>query len=136
VHEHEDTVFEAIHAGASGYLSKSASLDELKDAFTSMRAGGTYMSPQVAGIAIRSLSRKASEAEQATRAADVLTERELEVLDLLGNGMSARNIAKRLSISERTVNTHIGHIYRKLGVNNRVDAVLAAMRLGLVKNTG
>lgn len=64
--------------------------------------------------------------------AEKTTVREREVLVLLAEGLSARRIARTLGISERTVNTHVGHIYRRLGVNNRVDAVREGMRLGLV----
>jgi len=89
--------------------------------------------PAVAGKAVRYLSDKAEEAHQAASAAEMTTKREREILVLLGRGLSARRIASRLGISERTVNTHVGHIYRRLGVNNRVDAVREGMRLGLIE---
>ncbi len=133
VHEDEEAVFEAIRAGASGYLSKTASVSDVRTALDAVRSGGTYLTPSIAGIAIRSLSKRVNEAHKASRASDLTTQREREVLGLLAKGLSARAIASRLGISERTVNTHIGHAYRKLGVNNRVDAILAAMRLGLVE---
>lgn len=133
VHEHGDAVFEAMRAGASGYLPKSASLDEVREAVDTLRAGGTYMTPSLAGLAIRSLTRKVDDVREAAKMAEMTTPREREVLELLSQGLSARAIARRLGISERTVNTHIGHVYRKLGVNNRVDAVLAGLKLGLVE---
>jgi DNA-binding NarL/FixJ family response regulator len=133
VHEDEDAVAEAIHAGASGYLSKSCALDEFEHAVHAIRSGGTYMTPSIAGLAIQSLLRKVQRAKESADVASVVTDREQEVLEYLSKGLSARSISLRMGISERTVNTHIGHLYRKLGVNNRVDAVLAGMRLGLTE---
>ena len=132
VHEDDDTVFEAVRAGASGYLTKSASLDELTVALVAVRQGGAYMTPLAARRALQCLARKADAAEQAAKAADMTTAREREILELLARGLSAREVARELGISERTVNTHVGHIYRRLGVTNRVEAVRAGMRLGLV----
>lgn len=133
VHEDGDAVFDAVQAGASGYLAKSSSLTQVQEAMDTLREGGTYMTPSVAGLAIHSLTRKVDDARRAAQARTVTTPREREILEHLTQGLSARSIARRLDISERTVNTHIGHIYRKLGVNNRVDAVLEGIRLGLVE---
>jgi DNA-binding NarL/FixJ family response regulator len=133
VQEDEDAVFEAIQAGAAGYLSKACTLDDLREAIEAVRVGGSYMTPSVAGMAIRSLSQRAEKVKEAARVAEVMTDREREVLAELSRGLSARAISDVLGISERTVNTHIGHLYRKLGVNNRVDAVLEGLRLGLVE---
>ena len=135
VSEDEDAVFDAIHAGAAGYLSKSCTADDLREAIAAVRAGGSYMTPSVAGMAIRSLSHRAEKVREAARVAEVMTGRERQVLAHLSRGQSARSIADNLGISERTVNTHIGHVYRKLGVNNRVDAVLEGLRLGLVESS-
>lgn len=133
VHEDGDAVFEAVQAGASGYLAKSSSLTQVQEAMDTLREGGTYMTPSVAGLAIHSLTRKVDDARKAAQAQELTTPREREILEHLTQGLSARSIARKLDISERTVNTHIGHIYRKLGVNNRVDAVLEGLRLGLVE---
>jgi DNA-binding NarL/FixJ family response regulator len=134
VHEDGEAVFEAIRAGASGYLAKSCTIDDIRRAFDAVRAGGAYLTSSIAGTALDYLSRKADEVHDATSAIETTTPREREVLALLGRGLSARRIASRLGISERTVNTHIGHIYRRFGVNNRVDAVREGMRLGLVES--
>lgn len=133
VHEDGNAILEAMRAGATGYLPKSASCEDIHEAIKAVRAGDTYISPQMAGLAIKWLSRKMDEANRASLLTEVITPREREVLALLGTGLSSRSIAKRLGTGERTVNTHIGHLYRKLGVNNRVDAVLAGMRVGLVE---
>jgi DNA-binding NarL/FixJ family response regulator len=133
VHENEETIFDAVRAGASGYLTKSSSLDDLTAALRAIRQGGAYLTPLAARRALTHLSRRSEIAERAAKAADMTTEREREILEMLARGMSARAIAERLGISERTVNTHVGHIYRRLGVRNRVDAVREGMRLGLVQ---
>lgn len=134
VHEDGEAVFDAIRAGASGYLSKASSMQDLREAFGALRQGGAFMTPKVAGTALGYLSRKAEETHKSVTGADKTTPREREILELLGRGLSARRIASRLGISERTVNTHVGHIYRRLGVNNRVDAIREGMRLGLVES--
>lgn len=134
VHEDGEAVYEAIRVGAAGYLSKAASIDVIREAFTALRSGGAYLTPTIAASALSHLSAKAEEARLAAVADELTTPREREILALLGRGLSARRIASRLGISERTVNTHVGHIYRRLGVNNRVDAVREGMRLGLVES--
>lgn len=133
VHEDGEAVFEAIQAGAGGYIAKSSTLTQVQEALDTLRAGGTYMTPSVAGLAIPGLTRRVDAARKAAEAREITTPRERQILELLTQGLSARNIARRLDISERTVTTHIGHIYRKLSVNNRVDAVLEGLRLGLVE---
>lgn len=134
VHEEEQPIFDAIASGAAGYLAKSSGVDEIRGALVAVRAGGGYITPAMAGRALRYVSKKADDVNRAASAVDMTTPREREILALLGKGLSARRIATRLSISERTVNTHVGHIYRRLGVNNRVDAVREGMRLGLVES--
>lgn len=133
VHEDEETIFECVRAGASGYLTKSSGSAELGRALTALAQGGAYMTPLAARKALRYLARQAETAQEAVRAADVTTGREREILELLARGLSAREVGERLGISERTVNTHVGHIYRRLGVRNRVDAVREGIRLGLVE---
>lgn len=133
VHEDEETIFEAVRAGASGYVAKSSGSAELGRALRALVQGGAFMTPLAARKALRFLAREADAAQEAQRAADVTTGREREILELLAHGLSAREVGERLGISERTVNTHVGHIYRRLGVRNRVDAVREGIRLGLVE---
>lgn len=133
VHEDEETIFDAVRAGASGYLTKSTGSAELGRALRALVQGGAYMTPLAARKVLRFLAREAGAAQEAQRAADVTTGREREILELLARGLSAREVGEQLGISERTVNTHVGHIYRRLGVRNRVDAVREGIRLGLVE---
>lgn len=134
VHEDGETIFDAVSAGAAGYLMKSSGLEEVGSALRAIQQGGAYMTPLAARRALKYLARQAEEVQQAARATDVTTEREREILVLLAKGYSAKEVADELGISERTVNTHVGHIYRRLGVRNRVDAVRVGMRLGLVES--
>jgi DNA-binding NarL/FixJ family response regulator len=133
VHEDQETIFEAIKAGASGYLPKSSSLDEISRAVKAVAAGGSFLDPVQARKLLHQFNRYADETKAAADIYYLLTGREREILALLAEGLTSRQIASQLVISERTVNTHIGNIYRKLHVNNRVDAVREAMRIRLVE---
>lgn len=124
-HDDRHSIVEAIAAGASGYLSKAASLDEIERALVAVSQGAVYVAPDIAGRALRAMSSNGSDRHD-------LTQREVEIVRLLCEGLTARAIASRLRISERTVNTHVGNLYRHLGVNNRIDAMREAMRRGLV----
>jgi DNA-binding NarL/FixJ family response regulator len=114
----------ALAAGAQGYLLKDATPDELSRAVRSLVQGGAALEP---GVAARLLERM-SESERG----EDLSARELEVLRLLVAGASNKAIAGRLSLSENTVKSHISHIFGKLGVQNRAEAVAVALQRGLV----
>jgi len=114
----------ALAAGAQGYLLKDATPDELSRAVRSLVQGGAALEP---GVAARLLERM-SESERG----EELSARELEVLRLLVAGASNKAIAGRLSLSENTVKSHISHIFGKLGVQNRAEAVAVALQRGLV----
>lgn len=133
VHEDEETIFDAVRAGAAGYLPKSAGSEDLTRALRALAQGGAYLTPLAARKVLRYLSSQAGAVREAQLAADVTTSREREILELLANGLSSREVGEQLGISERTVNTHVGHIYRRLGVRNRVGVVREAIRLGLVE---
>jgi DNA-binding NarL/FixJ family response regulator len=114
----------ALAAGAQGYLLKDAMPDELARAVRSLMQGGATLEP---GVAARLLERM-SESERG----EELSARELEVLRLLVAGASNKAIAARLSLSENTVKSHISHIFGKLGVQSRAEAVAAALQRGMV----
>lgn len=122
---------ELVGAGASSVIQPWAAADELREAFEVVIAGGTYLGPGRAAGVISDLARL-KRVEEAANQKFTATKRELEVIKLLGEGRSARQIATKLGLSERTVNTHVANLYRKLGVSNRVEAVREAMRMGLV----
>jgi DNA-binding NarL/FixJ family response regulator len=125
----EGTVVDAIVAGASGYLLKDASLDQILNGIDAAARGEALISPR---IATKVMSRLRETAPAAPEPLEVnLTERELEVLSLMAAGHDNAEIADRLYISPHTVKTHVSTILDKLGVDNRVQAAVRAVRAGL-----
>jgi DNA-binding NarL/FixJ family response regulator len=117
------TVAEAVKAGADGYLSKGSSREAVIKAIHDVAAGLSVLDPNVTeGIFGRLM----------TRDVRALTERELQVLQELAHGLSSRDVAEKFHISEETVKTYLKHIYRKLGVRDRTEAVAEALRRGLI----
>jgi len=117
-------VFEAMRAGASGFLLKDAEAGEVCSAIRAAVAGQIHLCPQASA----SLLREARLSEQT----QVLSRREAEVLRLLARGYSNKEIARDLHIGEETVRTHVRRIMAKLGVRRRTQAILVAMRLGMI----
>jgi DNA-binding NarL/FixJ family response regulator len=130
VFEDDEKIFRAICAGASGYLLKSEPLSNIALAVEHAIAGGAPMNPQIAKRVLAMFSQMAPEKKEYG-----LTERELEVLNLMGQGLAQKEIAHRMSISAHTVNTFVRHIYRKLHVNCQTAAVSLALRHGLIGKT-
>ena len=126
----DEYVYEAIRAGASGFLLKDVEPEELVDAIRVVAAGNALLGSTVTQ---RLLERFAGSAVAQPPSLDDLTERELEILRLLAGGLSNAEIAERLVVSETTVKTHVSSILRKLGVRDRVQAVIAAYDAGLVR---
>lgn len=125
----QDDVLEAIKAGATGYLVKSASRAELIQAVRRVAAGDTVFTPGLAGLVLGEYRRLTdSSAEDGT---PKLTERETEVLRLVAKGLSYKEIAERLVLSHRTVQNHVQNTLRKLQMHNRVQLVRWAMEQGL-----
>jgi len=116
----------AARAGAIGYLLKDTQAPELRRAIKAAAAGQVQLSPQASAYLLREV--------RAVVPPERLTERETEVLRLLALGQSNKDIARHLQIGEDTVKTHVKHILAKLGVQSRTQAVLCAMRLGLVSD--
>jgi DNA-binding NarL/FixJ family response regulator len=125
----EKSVVSAIEAGARGYLLKDGSESEIAAAILELRAGGSPISPQIA----RHLLRRFQEPAPAPQGGPSLTEREREILDGVVKGFTFSELAGLLGISTHTVITHVRHIYRKLEVRSRSEAVYEALSLGLVK---
>jgi DNA-binding NarL/FixJ family response regulator len=115
VYEDSDQVFEALAAGASGYLLKNSSPDRIVTALREIHQGGSPMSLSIARKVVSSFQRPAEQTQ--------LSEREMEVLTLLSKGLLYKEIATKLSISKGTVTQHIHNIYEKLHVQNRTEAV-------------
>ncbi|MEU6977163.1 MULTISPECIES: response regulator transcription factor [unclassified Streptomyces] len=132
--EHAD-VLEAVKSGATGYLLKSASTEELIDAVRRTSVGDPVFTPGLAGLVLGEYRRLASEPLPAAGAdepkAPQLTERETEVLRLVAKGLSYKQIAERLVISHRTVQNHVQNTLGKLQLHNRVELVRYAIERGL-----
>src|SRR6476661_6325755 len=128
----QSDVLDAVKAGATGYLVKSASSAELLDAVRRVAAGDTVFTPGLAGLVLGEY-RRLSEGPQAAAdpKAPRLTERETEVLRLVAKGLSYRQIADRLVLSHRTVQNHVQNTLRKLQLHNRVQLVRYAIEQGL-----
>jgi DNA-binding NarL/FixJ family response regulator len=125
-HDERRFVFDALKAGASGYLLKTAELDEVIETVRAVAKGEGRID---AGLASQLLEEFAAyQRNEAAEAFQPLTPREKEILALMSDGLPNKTIASRLKISERTVTTHVANIYSKLHVNNRVSAVQEAMR--------
>jgi len=119
VHDSARWVFPALAAGASGYLVKGLPPSRLLDAIAEVRQGGASMTGQVARLVLGTFRQQTG----AGADLDTLTQREREILELLAQGLRYDEIAARLFVSKRTVNTHLHHIYRKLHVHSATGAV-------------
>jgi DNA-binding NarL/FixJ family response regulator len=127
--ERED-VLEAVKAGATGYLVKSASKAELAEAVRATAAGRAVFTPSLAGLVLGEYRRIAQDPSSGP-ATPSLTDRETEVLRFVAKGLSARQIAEKLSLSHRTVENHVQATFRKLQVANRVELTRYAIEHGL-----
>jgi DNA-binding NarL/FixJ family response regulator len=129
----DDYIIEALRAGASGFLLKDAPVEELVRAVRSVAAGDAQLSPAVTKRLLDQVARRLPSAvKRDTGSLADLTEREREVLRLLAAGMSNAEIAAALVVSEPTVKTHVSSVLQKLGVRDRVQAVIYAYENGLV----
>lgn len=147
IFDEEDKVLEAVKAGASGYLLKGATADKIVEAIKEVKAGGTVIQPNLARRLLKHFRVPVNEtpakagpdaAPQPPPPVDddpplkPLSDREKEILQLIAKGISNSEAAKMLGLSKATIRTHLEHIYRKLEVTNRVEAVTEGIRKGLI----
>jgi DNA-binding NarL/FixJ family response regulator len=125
----QSDVLEAVKAGATGYLVKSASREELLEAVRRVAGGDTVFTPGLAGLVLGEFRRMADPG--ASAAESQLTERETEVLKMVAKGLSYKQIAERLVLSHRTVQNHVQNTLRKLHLHNRVELTRYAIEQGL-----
>jgi DNA-binding NarL/FixJ family response regulator len=128
----DEYVFKALEAGASGFLLKDVRSGQLKEAIRTVAAGECLLSPTITRRLIEEYVRRPPPGQLSAQLAQ-LTEREVEVLRLLARGLSNQEIAARLVVSEHTARTHVAHIFSKLGLRDRVHAVVLAYECGLVQ---
>ena len=130
--ELDEYVFEALRAGASGFLVKNAPPEDLVGAIRVVVGGGALLSPGATARVISAFARRRA-ADRDARRLESLTDREREVLGLIARGLSNAEIADRLVVGEATVKTHVSSILGKLGLRDRVGAVILAYEAGLVE---
>jgi DNA-binding NarL/FixJ family response regulator len=145
IFDEEEKVLEAVQAGASGYLLKGTPADKMIEAIKEVHAGGTVIQPNLARRLLRHFRVAETAAESAaptTPAGPPLLEepegkklsaREMEILQLIAKGVSNSEAAQVLGLSKATIRTHLEHIYRKLEVTNRVEAVTEGLRKGIIQ---
>ncbi|MBL7739575.1 MAG: response regulator transcription factor [Chitinophagaceae bacterium] len=123
VYEEDEKIFEALSAGASGYILKKTAPGKLLESIRELYQGGAPMSSQIARKVVAAFQGKPSAVENASEGLSLLTNREKEILEQLSKGLMYKEIASQLFLSPETVRKHVYHIYEKLHVNNRVEAV-------------
>ena len=131
MHADQEILTSAIRAGASGYLVKDCSTDEIASAVEMAARGDTALSPQLAASMLNEVRKL--EAADAAEEERVVTKREEEVLQLIADGCSTPEVAESLYISQKTVKNHLASIYQKLDARDRTQAVLRAVRMGIVQ---
>jgi DNA-binding NarL/FixJ family response regulator len=123
IYDEDEKIFEALSAGASGYILKKTSPAKLLEGIKELIEGGAPMSSQIARKVVAAFQNKPATASAVGSALDVLSKRENEILEMLSTGLLYKEISDKLYISSETVRKHVYHIYEKLHVSNRVEAV-------------
>jgi DNA-binding NarL/FixJ family response regulator len=129
----DDYVYEALRAGASGFLLKDAGRDELVAAVRVVAGGDALLAPSVTRRLLEEFARRPAAERPPPASLDALTPREREVLALVARGRSNAEIASELYVGEATVKSHVAHLLMKLGLRDRVHAVIHAYEVGLVR---
>lgn len=128
-HENKEYILPLLHAGAVGYITKDARANELTTAIRTVYEHGAYLQPSITSALVNALA----ESAKASQPSPMLTEREIQIVQLIAEGLINREIADRLGISVKTVDTHRGNIMEKLGVHNTAELIKYAIRAGIVK---
>lgn len=123
IYEDDEQIFEALSAGASGYILKKTPPGKLLDGIQELMEGGSPMSSQIARKVVAAFQNKKSDKQSHESALDILSKREKEILEMLSKGLLYKEISDAVFISTETVRKHVYHIYEKLHVSNRVEAV-------------
>jgi DNA-binding NarL/FixJ family response regulator len=129
----DEYVYDALQAGASGFLLKDVPPEQLVDGIRAVANGDALLAPSITRRLIEEFVRAGPGQSERAKGLDELTARELEVLRLIARGLSNAEIAKELYVGETTVKTHVAHVLMKLGVRDRVQAVVLAYESGVVQ---
>lgn len=136
IFDEEEKVTEAIMAGAAGYLLKGTPVEKIVEGIKDVKAGGAVIQPNLARALLRLIgeagNRPPTFVPEPGEAIHPLTDRELEILQIIAKGLSNNEAAKVLGLSKATIRTHLEHIYEKLDVTNRVEAVTEGIRQGII----
>ena len=130
--EDDKSLFEAVKSGANSYFLKTDSISSLIKNIRALVKGEVLLSPTIAPRLLSEFARIAKNHDEFERQGSILTPREKDMLDLMAAGFGNKQIARKLFISEKTVRNHISSVYRKLSCNSRSQAVLAAVRAGII----
>ncbi len=133
IHNDREYLYETIKIGANGYVLKDSDADSLIKAIKDVYLGKTYIQPSIASSLVEQLEEDKKENNENLMKIESLTKREYEVLTLIAEGLNNREIAERLFISEKTVKNHVSNIFRKLDVNDRIQAAIFAFKNNIKK---
>ncbi len=130
--DEDEAIFDGLRSGAIGYLLKDAPTDKLYEAIRSAHKGESFIQPSVAARLVAEFSRLSAQAPAWAQLAEPLSAREMDVLRLLANGATNREIASQLVLAEGTVKNYVTNIFNKMGVDDRTSAAMRAKELGLI----
>jgi len=133
IHNDKEYLFETIKMGADGYILKDSDADSLIKAIREVYNGRTYIQPSIAKMLVERLNGEDEESDERLQKVKSLTKREYEVLTLIAEGLNNKDIADKLFISEKTVKNHVSSIFKKIGVNDRIQAAIFAFKNNIKK---
>lgn len=133
IHDDKEYIFETIKIGADGYMVKDSDTDTLIKAIREVKDGRSYIQPSVAKMVAEGLNSDDDEVSSRLKKIKSLTKREYEVLTLIAEGLNNKDIADKLFISEKTVKNHVSNIFKKIGVNDRIQAAIFAYKNNIKK---
>lgn len=133
IHEDREYLYETLRMGADGYILKDCDADSLIKAIRDVKSGKMYVQPSIASMLIEGIDGKADESNEILQKVKSLTKREYEVLTLIAEGLNNKDIADKLFISEKTVKNHVSSIFKKIGVNDRIQAAIFAYKNNIKK---
>ena len=133
IHEDKEYLLETMKIGANGYVLKDSDADSLIGAIRDVNGGGTYIQPSIASLLVEGISGNDKELNKDLLKIESLTKREYEVLTLIAEGLNNKDIADKLYISEKTVKNHVSSIFKKIEVNDRIQAAIFAFKTNIKK---